>query len=303
MTAHGGFTSSVRTIGTVLTIGAVLAISTVLAIPDLAMLPAEAQTAQTEPQGSRAASAGQEAIAGAAKDGKYAFVLFYRSDDAATQALRKRVAPQAQSIADRAQLVEVNVKAADEKELVKRFDVSRAPMPLVLAIAPTGAVTKHWFLDLKTIQLSDGFVSPGQARCLKALQDGKIVLVCIQNDQTADNGAAMRGVEDFTQDPRYASSTATVTVDPADEREASLLKQLEVAPDTKRAVTVLMAPPASRLATYEGATTKDTIASAVTKSSSHGCDPDSGCCPPPGKSDKKSTKKKPKPAPNVDAAP
>ncbi|MEM7165541.1 MAG: hypothetical protein AAF581_08755 [Planctomycetota bacterium] len=264
----------------------------------LLLLPARAQDVQQGSPKSATASTSEQSLSEAADAGKYAFLLFHRTDDTKTQALRTRASQQAKALTDRASLVQVDIKDPAEAELIKRFDVSRAPMPLVLAIAPTGAVTRHWFLDLDTIQLHEGFVSPGQARCLKALQDGKVVLVCIQNKHTTDNESAMTGVQTFMKDPHYASSAATVKIDPADEREATLLQQLEVSPDTKQAVTVLMAPPASRLATLEGATTKAAIVAAAKVK---GCEPGSGCCPEPSETGAdKATKKKPKPAPPID---
>ena len=48
-----------------------------------------------------------------------------------------------------------------------KFGVSRAPMPLVLALAPNGAITKGFPIKFDEKQLREGFVSPCTAKCLK----------------------------------------------------------------------------------------------------------------------------------------
>ncbi len=173
---------------------------------------------------------------------------------------------------------------------------------MILAIAPTGAITKNWFRNFDGKQLEQAFVSPGEAHCLKVLQDRKMVLVCVQNDKTAQNDEAMLGVEMFTADRLYSKRSVVVTIDPTDESEAGFLKKLRVSPKTEEAVTVLMAPPGRPIATFSGATNKAAIVAAAKKAGT-GCDPKSGCCPPkkpagksagkPAKGQKPDTKKKP----------
>ena len=70
----------------------------------------------------------------------------------------------------------VQITDPNEKPVVDKFGVSRAPMPLVLALAPNGAITKGFPIKFDEKQLREGFVSPCTAKCLKALQDRKLVL-------------------------------------------------------------------------------------------------------------------------------
>ena len=182
-----------------------------------------------------------------------------------------------EDLSEKAEVIVVDVTDPLEKAAVDKFGVSRAPMPLILAIAPTGAVTKSWFRNFDAAQLEQAFVSPGEAGCLKALQDRKMVLVCVQNGKTAHNAKALQGVNEFKTDRLYAARTATVSIDPTDEAEAEFLKKLRISPETEEAVTVLMAPPGRPVATFTGATNKADII-AATKKAGSGCDPKSGCC-------------------------
>lgn len=214
-----------------------------------------------------------------AKANKYAFVFFFRADDERTASMRAALESGVKDLSEKAEVIAVDVTNPLEKAAVDRFGISRAPMPLILAIAPTGAVTKSWFRNFHAKQLEQAFVSPGEAGCLKALQDRKMVLVCVQNGKTTHNDEAMQGVDELKADKLYTGRTAVLSIDPTDEAEADFLKKLRVSPETEEAVTVLMAPPGRPVATFTGATNKADII-AATKKAGSGCDPKSGCCPP-----------------------
>ena len=81
------------------------------------------------------------AIKQAADAGKYLFMFFSKTDDDQTLAMRKVFDKAMEKVADRAQWIAVNVTDSSEKAIVAKFDLSRAPMPLVLAMAPNGAIT------------------------------------------------------------------------------------------------------------------------------------------------------------------
>jgi methylmalonyl-CoA mutase N-terminal domain/subunit len=112
-------------------------------------------------------------------------------------------------------------------------------------------------------------------KCLKALQQGKMVFLCAQNKATKSNEAATKGVNEFKADARYAKFTEIVQVDPTDAAEGKFLAQLKIEPKTDEAVTAFLAPPGAIIGTYKGATDKDTLVAAITAAASGGC----GCGP------------------------
>jgi hypothetical protein len=222
------------------------------------------------------------AIKQAADAGKYLFVFFSKTDDDQTLAMRKVFDKAMEKVADRAQSVAVNVSDDSENDIVDKFGLSRAPMPLVLAMAPNGAVTGGFPTKFEEKQLLDAFATPGTEKVVRSLQDGKLVFVCVQNDKTKSNDAAMQGVRDFKTDARFASATEIVTLDPTDAKEASFLTDLKVSPDTAEATTVFVAPPGTALGKFEGATNKDALVEVLSKANTGcgtgGCGP-SGCGP------------------------
>lgn len=245
------------------------------------------QASKAEPPASSqekkpAAGNGMAALQQAADSGKYLFVFFSKSADDQTLAMRKVFDATVQKTADRASGIAVDITDAAEKDIVDKFDLQRAPMPLVLALAPNGAITGGFPSKFEEKQLLEAIVSPATEQCMKSLQDGKLVFLCIQNAKTKSNDAAMKGVNDFKADERFAHATTVITLDPADKKEAAFLADLQVAAEATEATTVFLVPPGRPVAKYEGATEKqtlvDTLGKAGTSCGPGGCGP-GGCGP------------------------
>ena len=215
----------------------------------------------------------------AAKANKYIFIFFYQAEDEPTKAARKTFDAALGKLADRALSAVVNVTDPLERQVVVKYGLDRTPTPLVLALAPNGAVTRSFAGPLIESQLETAFVSPGMQKSLKALQDRKLVFICVQNGKTQHNAEATQSVKEFAADAQYAKTTEIVTLDPADAAEESFLARLKVDPQTEEAVTVLMAPPGTIIGTYKGEIKKDGLVAAA-KTAAKGCDPKSGCCAP-----------------------
>jgi hypothetical protein len=224
--------------------------------------PSEVSASSVSAPG-EAAGRGAAAIQKAAAADKYLFIFFYKADDEQTQAMRKVFDAAVRKVADRAQYVVVDVTNPSEKQIIAKFGVDRAPMPLALVLAPTGAVTAGFPMKFEESQLTGAFVSQGLAKSLKALQDGKLVLLCVQSGNTKSNDVAMQGVNAFKTDARYAMSTEVVKIDPTDDRELKFLTQVQIDPKTSEAVTALVVPPGSVAAKYNGATDKDVMIAAL----------------------------------------
>jgi len=133
-------------------------------------------------------------------------------------------------------------------------------------------------------KLLDAFASPGTEKCVKQLQDGKLVFLGVQSGDTKSNDEALKGVRDFKSDVRFAQATEIVMLDPTDTAEASFLEELEIDSNTETAVTVFLAPPGMPVAMYQGATNKEELVATLQKASS-ACGPGgcaSGSCGPGG---------------------
>lgn len=228
-------------------------------------------------------SPGLTALASAAEKEHYAFVFFWKQNDEPTQRMHGVFQEGVSRLATGAEAVSVCVTDPQEAATVKHFGVDRAPLPLVVALAPNGAVTKAWPLKLAAEQLSEGIVSRGTAGCLKGMQEQKLTLLRVHNSETAYNDVASTAVAGFMADERFAAATTLVEIDPADSSERHLLASLKVNPKTASTVTILLSPTGQPIAQFAGAVTTSQLIDKVTAAKT-GCCPDGqcgpgGCCP------------------------
>jgi hypothetical protein len=223
---------------------------------------------------------GMDAIRQAAGADKFLFMFFSKTDDDKTLAMRKVFDKAMEKMADRVQWIAINITDPAEKDIVAKFGLDRgAPIPMVLARAPNGALTGSLFNKFEEKELLDALVSPVLQKVLKNLQSKRLVFVCVQNDKTKLNDAAMQGVRDFKADDRFADATEIVMLDPSDPAEAPFLADMKIDPKTEEAMTVFLAPPGSPIAEYKGATDKAELAETLQKASSGSCGPGGSCGP------------------------
>jgi len=246
--------------------------------PQTALLPRPDGEGQPAPQN---LGQGMAAIQKAAAAHKYLFVFFWKEKNQQTDAMWSVFSATVGKLSDWADGIAVRVDDPAEKPVVDRFNVSRAPMPFVVAMAANGAVTKAFAARFDESQLRQAFVSPCTEQCFKALQDRKLVLMCVQNVGLERSQVMLpQGIVDFTADPRYAQFTQVVLLNPADQTEAPLLRDLQVDPRTAGPVVVFMAPPASVLGKFNGRVTKEQLLATLVSAQSGPCA--GGKCGPGG---------------------
>ena len=214
-------------------------------------------------QGAPGASQAQQVLATAASEDKYTFLVFYKDNGPGTQAMAQTVKRGVESRGDRATIAFVNAANPAEKVLVDRFGVSRAPMPLTVAVAPNGAMTKLTPTSITDEQIEKSFVTPAMAHCMKSMQDGRLVFVCIQSGAKP---AVPAGVSAFSSDPQFKDRVAIVPVHSGDPAEAELVRQLESDVAVKGATTVFLAPPGVLVGKFGPTATKEQLAVALHKS-------------------------------------
>lgn len=232
------------------------------------------------------ASPGQAAIQKAASANKFALVFFWKERSSQTDKVWTNLQSAAARTAGWAEVTAIQATDPAEKQLVARYDLSRAPMPLVLAIAPCGAVTKAFTGDITESQLQAAYVSPCTQLCLKAIQDRKLVMLCVMDRKDPYRPVTVpQGVQDFKADGRYGAATEVVLVNATDEAESTLLQELQVTPREPKPVTVLLAPPGSMVAKFDARATKEQMVAQLVAAQSNPCA--GGKCGPNGCGPKK----------------
>ena len=258
-------------------------ITTMLGLFGAAAQNSQSPPSNPAPKAAPAADNGVSALRHAAESKQYLFAFVYEQEDEETKAARKTFEAAVAKVTPAAKSVRVDRSLPEEKEMVEKFGLQTAPMPIVLAIAPNGAVTGSVKAgELSEERLQAAVASPGLQAILKAVQEGRLVLVCLQNAQTKDNDAAMTGVKEIKADEQFSEWTEVIKVDPSDPKEARLMAQLKVEPTTRKAATVVVAPPGVMVTRMDGATTKKSLKAALEKAAD-GCSGSPGCCSPVAK--------------------
>lgn len=232
------------------------------------------------------ASSGTVAIEQAATARKFAFMFFWKERNGATDKAWSVLQSAMPKISEVAMVAAVQVTNPAEKELVARYDLSRTPMPCVMVISPCGAITKALSGEFSEAQLSSAIVSPCTQLCLKAIQDRKLVLLCVLDRQNArERDALPRAAREFKDDARFRAATEVVLLDSGDAGEADFLEQLKVDPRAPRPLTVLLAPPGSVVGTFGAKATKEQFVAQLAAAQANPCA--GGKCGPNGCGPKK----------------
>ncbi len=147
-------------------------------------------------------------------------------------------------------------------------------MPLVLVVAPNGAIMGGFPTKFDETQLMGAFGTSALEETMKFLQERRLVFLCIQNQSTQQNDAAMYGVNELRADPQMGGAVRVVMANPADPNESKLFSQLQIDPSLNVAQTVMLVPPGSPVGKFMGGTTKNMFLSKL--QASGGCGP-GGC--------------------------
>lgn len=210
-----------------------------------------------------ARSPAQRVLDQSAEEGKFTFLVFYKTDTPAVRELAKVAKEGVAKRSDKAALVIVQITDPAEKALVDQFDVARSPMPLTMAVAPNMAVTGVFPKELKEEHFDAAIVTPTMTRCMKSLQEGKMVFICLQ---TTDKATAPPVVKAMQLDPEFSGRMTVVSMQVRDPEETRFLQQMQVDPLKVRSpVAALLAPPGLLIGKYDGTATKDQVAAALHK--------------------------------------
>lgn len=214
----------------------------------------------------------------------YQYIFFWKQDSAQKRAMQQLFVSTTAEMGSAVKASTVNIADPKNKATVDQYDVSRAPMPLVLSIAPNGAVTKASAVQFTADDLREGVVSHGSAQSMKALQDQKLVVMCVLNKNSSISESVHKNAMQFISDPRFAKVTELVVIEATDAGEQKLLQQLQVKPQSDEVVTVVMAPPGKQVARLTGLVTSAQLVAKVTEAQTSccpggKCGPNGQCCP------------------------
>jgi len=226
---------------------------------------------------SRKPTAAERAIAQARVENKHAFILFYHPGEQASDTMRDTFKRAEAKLRSKAAFTLIDVSVDTESRLIEQYGVRQAPLPLTLVMAPNGAIVNAFTKPVEEKALAGAFVSPKVAEVSKALQDRKLVALCLQGAGTKHNTESRQAAQQFVGDSRLGGQAVLVTVDPS--KESDLLKRCGIRSIPTESTIVMLLPPGQLVASVTGGTTKDALLAklqAALASCGSGCGP-SGC--------------------------
>jgi len=220
--------------------------------------------------GSIAEASTQKDLDSAAKHGKIAFILV--TDQGATGVNEaKEMIEQAMKQVKKAVLVDFDRSDPANADLVNKYRLAGAPVPLVLVAARNGVIAGGLPAAQATADKLVAMVpSPKKAEILQMLQSGKAVFIfagrrgmASQSGATAACAAACGQMQD---------KCVTVQIDMDDPQEAVFLGQLKIDVTSNEPVTLVVNAQGQITGTYTGAADVASLVQAATKKAG-------GCCP------------------------
>lgn len=217
-----------------------------------------------------AASASKD-LDSAAKHEKIAFILV--TDQGATGVDQaKETVKQAMKQVKKVELVELDRSDPANADLVAKYRLAGAPVPLILVAARNGVLAGGLPASQATAEKLVAMVpSPKKAEILKLLESGKAVLITASRKGMANQPGATSACAAACG--QLQEKCALVEIDIDDPAEADFLTQMKISLVASEPVTLVINAQGQITGTYVGAVDVPALVQAATKRAG-------GCCPP-----------------------
>jgi len=216
------------------------------------------------------------AIAAAQNNKQYLFLLFYDKKGETLKVMESNINDFMNKSSEKILLYKALTTDDKEQDVVKVYGINRAPLPVLLVLAPNGAVTGGFPQKVSMDSLEKSIVPTVVMNSLKTVQAGKIALVLLQNAKTKFNNESSKAAKEFADDSTVKGYVDIIKADPSDPKNSDFISSVKLSKDITEAAVVFIIPPGSIAGVYSGKITKDTLAAALKKCSSGS---GSGCCP------------------------
>ena len=206
----------------------------------------------------------------AAKQGTVAFILV-TDHGVSGVAEAKGIIQQAVKQVRKSTMVELDRSNPENADLVARFRLAGAPVPLILLAARNGVLAGGLIAaQASPEKLVEMVPSPKKAEILQGLQGGKAVFVSVSRRTMTTRSGAMAACA--TACGQMKDRGVMVHIDMDDPQESQFLSQLKVDRASREPLTYVVNAQGQVTGTYAGAVEAASLVQAATKSAG-------GCCP------------------------
>lgn len=218
----------------------------------------------------------QESIESANKSGLAVFLVITDPGNANTQQAID-IANQAHSKIDKSEVIQMNRSDAANKELVVKYGVSKAPLPLILVIASNGVVTGGYPSNQATADLLVNLVpTPVKSDVLKALSNGKSVFLVVSSKNMKEKDEVMNTCTQACIEMQ--NNSKLIGLDLNDQKEKAFIAELKIDPSITSPQTFVINSKGQITGTFnDDVTTTSLVATAKKLPAAKGCG--SSCAP------------------------
>ncbi len=241
--------------------------------------------AERDPQRSEEKSWHETVLDEAARKGRYTFFFFHRKESKNSKRMAAVIERAKVSLKERADFFAVELTDRTRSGAVERFKVRGEPV--TVAVAPGGIVTAYIQGPASLEELEHALVSRGMAKVLGAIQEQRVVFLCVQGKRSEWARESLSAARQLGES--LEGIVEVVVVDPADRKEGDLLRRCSVPADGKIARVAVIGPSGVVAHRLAGKVTEDDLLAAFQKmlSGGGGCGADtatggSTCSPQKG---------------------
>jgi competence protein ComGC len=228
-----------------------------------------------------AAGSTQESIESANKAGLSVFLVVTDPGNAETQKALN-IANQAHEKYAKSEVIQMNRSDAANKDLVAKYGISGAPLPLILVVASNGVVTGGLTLNQATADLLVKLVpSPVKSDVLKALSAGKSVFLVVSSKNMEEKNEVMNTCAQACIEMQ--NNAKLIGLDLDDQNEKTFIAELKIDPAITSPQTFVINSKGQITGTFsDDVNTTSLVASAKKLPAAKGCCPSgsgAGCAP------------------------
>jgi len=176
-------------------------------------------------------------------------------------------------------VLQMNRSDAANADLVAKYRLAGAPLPLILVIAPNGIVSAGYTLNQATPELlAKAVPSPKKSEVLKTLSDGKSVFIVVTGKSMSGKNNVMNTCQQACIEMENNAKMVEVSLD--DAREKEFLSELKVQMNAKEPVTYVINSKGQITGTFGDDVNATTLVASAKKVAATGCCPGgskSGC--------------------------
>lgn len=216
----------------------------------------------------------EQAMTLAAKQHKYLLLLLYGKEDTELSAMREAMSEAKKSLSKEAVLFELATGSAEAKAIHAKHGLERYGLPLFMTISPTGIMTRAFTSPPSTEELRQAMLSPAFAAVMKAIRDGKGILLTFTSKKLSDHRQCIAAINAFAAD--FKDVLTVVVADPDEDRDLAARCRTPVPLHETQLVVVLSGRILHQTASPQS---KSDVATAfeVANSKPRGCCPSGGC--------------------------